>query len=58
METCPACKGNGKCQICSPEGSGNTVDGERCKKCLGSGKCSEKSPSGFRCHGTGEVVKI
>ena len=56
METCPSCKGSGKCSVC--DGDGKMSDGSKCKKCFGSGKCSEKSPSGYRCHGTGEVVKI
>ncbi|MEA1954037.1 MAG: hypothetical protein U9O24_06560 [Campylobacterota bacterium] len=56
METCPACKGSGKCTYC--EGTGKYSDGNDCKQCHGSGKCSEKTPAGYRCHGTGEVAKI
>ncbi len=56
METCPNCKGSGKCKTC--EGTGKDTNGKDCKPCLGSGKCMDKSPSGFGCHGTGEVVKV
>ena len=56
MEVCPNCNGTGKCKHC--EGTGKTSDGSECKFCWGDGKCSDKSPSGYRCHGTGEVVKI
>ena len=55
MIECPNCAGTGVCSTC--KGTGKDSDGKECKLCWGDGKCSEKAPNGYRCHGTGKIVK-